>query len=378
MLPTEALGNCREHREPRRDSGIDCNEIEAVLTNWWKELLSLDQVGLDDDFFDLGGHSLVGAQLFSAIKQKYEINLNLSLLFDVRTIRQLAEHIQQADTVQQLDSKRSSLLVPLQEHGTQPALFWIPGGYGTSVLLFKEISLLLGTDRPVYGFEVPMPEPDQGMPSMQERAADFVNALRSFQPQGPYHFIGFCGGGYIAYEMAQQLSAEGQEIAFLGIVECIDPHFPRNWEEKLNFNTQRAIWRMRKWLERGPVGMVRWFFDRSRTLLQGLKSSTLRLLARLAGKPSSPDPVPPEDFMAKAWENSRRYYPSPYQGKCVVFISKDNYSYEGLSTSIDPRLVWCKLSKGGSAVSAVPGDHTEMLKAPNVHEFAERLKSFLQ
>src|SRR5262249_15724300 len=151
--------------------------------------------------------------------------------------------------------------------------------------------LLLGGERPVYGFEVPMPEANQGMPSMQERAATFVSELRALQPQGPYHFIGFCGGGYIAYEMAQQLSAEGQEIRFLGIVECIDPHFPRDWEEKLLFNTQRAIWRMGKFLERGPVGIVRWFFDRSRTLLQELKSSTVRFLARLAGKPSSPDPV---------------------------------------------------------------------------------------
>ena len=82
--------------------------------------------------------------------------------------------------------------------------------------------------------------------------------------------------------------------------------------------------------------------------------------------------------MAKAWENARRYYPNPYNGKCVVFISNDNYSYEGLSASVDPRLVWCKLSKGGSAVSSVPGDHTEMLKAPNVYEFAKRLKGFLQ
>jgi len=377
LLPTEALGNCREHREPRQDSQIECGEIEAVLADWWKELLNLDQVDLDDDFFDLGGHSLIGAQLFSAIKKKYGINLNLSLLFDVRTIRQLAEHIQQANTVRQLGSKKCSVLVPLQENGTQPPLFWIPGGYGTSVLLFKEISLLLGGERPVYGFEVPMPEANQGMPSMQERAATFVSELRSLQPQGPYHFIGFCGGGYIAYEMAQQLSAEGQEIRFLGIVECIDPQFPRDWEEKLRFSMQRAIWRTEKFLERGPVGIGRWLFDRSTTLVRGLRSGTVRFRA-LAGKPSSPDPELPEDFMAKAWENARRYYPIPYKGKSVVFISSDNYSYAGLSASTDPRLVWCKLSKGGSAVSAVPGDHTEMLKAPNVHEFAERLKEFLQ
>jgi thioesterase domain-containing protein/acyl carrier protein len=378
LLPTETLRHYPEQPTTGQNVAINSAEVGAALANWWKELLNLDQVGLDDDFFDLGGHSLIGVQLFSAIKKKYGLNLGLSLLFDARTIRQLAEYIQQASQTNHSESKQSSVLVPLQQAGSRLPVFWIPGGYGTSVLIFKDISLLLGTDQPVYGFEVPMPEQDEAMESIEERAAHFIKEMRSLQPRGPYHLIGFCGGGYIAYEMAQQLSADGQRIGFLGIVDCIDPHYPHKWREKLRFNTERTVWRIGKVLKRGPVGIARWFIERSKTLGQALHSSTLRFKARLLGRPCPPAPETPETFMAKAWQNINRYYPTTYNGKCVVFKGKDTYAYAGLSSSTDPRLVWCKLSKGGSEVRVLPGDHLDMLKAPNMHEFAEQLKHFLQ
>ena len=99
-----------------------------------------------------------------------------------------------------LKSFQPSLLVPLQPKGTRPPLFWIPGGLGTSVLHFKEISLLLGDDQPVYGFEVKMPEPEEELESTQLRADRLIQAMRQLQPQGPYHLIGFCAGGLVALD----------------------------------------------------------------------------------------------------------------------------------------------------------------------------------
>lgn len=378
LLPTETLGHYPDPPTAGQNSVINCFEVEAVLAGWWKELLNLDQVGLDDDFFDLGGHSLVGVQLFNAIKKKYGLSLGLSLLFDARTIRQLAEAIRQASQTDHTESKQSSVLVPLQQKGSRPPVFWIPGGYGTNVSIFKDISLLLGTDQPVYAFEAQMPEQGEGMERIEERATNFIKEMRALQPEGPYHLIGFCGGGYIAYDMAQQLSAEGQQTEFLGIVDCSDPHYPHNWREKLRFNRERTVWRVGKVLKRGPVGIARWFIDRSKILRQALHSSTLRFKARLVGRPCPAIPQTPEEFIAKAWQNAKRYYPTPYEGKCVVFMGKDTHAYAGLSSSTDPRLVWCTLSKGGSEVRIVPGDHLDMLKAPNMHKFAEQLKHFLQ
>jgi thioesterase domain-containing protein len=215
------------------------------------------------------------------------------------------------------------------------------------------------------------------MESIEDRAKFFINEMRALQPQGPYHLIGFCGGGYIAYEMAQRLSAEGHQIGFLGIVDCVDPHYPHNWEQKLRFNAERAVWRVRRFLERSPMGIARWFIDRSKSVGREFGSGSLRFRDRILGRTRSLALNAPKDLMAKAWRNAKRYYPTTYGGGCTVFIGKDSYEYAGLSPSTDPRLVWCRLSMGGSEVRAIPGDHLKMLEAPNMYEFAEQLKGFL-
>jgi len=133
-------------------------EAETALIAWWQELLGVDQVTPSDDFFELGGHSLIGVALFARIKNTYGIELGLSTLFEARTVRQLAEVIGHTLQSNGTDEKRVSAIVPIQPKGTRSPLFWIPGGYGTSVLAFKDVSLLLGPDQPVYGFEARMPE----------------------------------------------------------------------------------------------------------------------------------------------------------------------------------------------------------------------------
>ena len=164
------------------------------------------------DFFDLGGDSLIGVQLFFRIKKTYGREFGLSTLFEARTIRLLAQLIRETGETQVEAPKAWSSIVPIQPNGTQPPLFWIPGGFGNSVLPFREVSLELGADQPVYGFESKMPEPGEELEPIVNRAARFIEEMRSLQPQGPYSLIGFCGGGYVAYEMAQQLSAQDQEI----------------------------------------------------------------------------------------------------------------------------------------------------------------------
>lgn len=363
---------------PVPNRGADGEDLETVLAGWWQELLAVEEVNSDDDFFELGGHSLIGVQLFSKIKKTYGVDLGLSILFDARTVRQLAQVIRQNAKPGEAEPKPFCTLVPLQPKGSRPPLFWIPGGNGTSVLLFKEVSDLLGSDQPAYGIEARMPEPDQEFDSIAERATRFVREVRALQPQGPYSLIGFCGGGYIAFEMAQQLSAEGQEVAFLGIVECADPRYPSSWPGKVRFRAERAVWRIQKFLERGPKGIARWAAERSKGLGQAIHLHAERVEARLLGKPVPPLPAEPVDMYAKARRTVDRYQPVSYRGKSVVLIGEDTYQFCGLSPSVDPRLLWCKLSESGSEVRTVPGDHTDMLEAPLVYRFAEELKDLLQ
>jgi acyl carrier protein len=264
--------------------------VQGVLAGWWQELLTAEHVNLDDDFFELGGHSLVGVQLFSRIKDTYGIDLGLSTLFDARTVRQLAELICQHSKSGDVESNPWCTLVPIQPKGSRPPLIWIPGGNGTSVLLFKEVSLLLGPDQPAYGLEAKMPEPDEEFVSIPERSRRFIKEVRTLQPQGPYFLIGFCGGGFVAFEMAQQLAAQGQEVAFLCIVECADDRHPDSLFGKIRFRVDRAVLRGQKLLARGPKGMALWTAEHLKSAIQTTHLRVKRVEARLAGKPVPPLP----------------------------------------------------------------------------------------
>ena len=369
--PTPAMIHATRRTNSKED-------VEAVLLGWWQEALGLEQIDLDDDFFDLGGHSLIGAELFSKVETAYGLNLGLSTLFEARTVRHLAAHIHEASQKTGTVEGPSSTLVALQPQGSRPPVFWLPGGFGTTVLPFKQVSLLLGPDQPVYGFEAKMPEPDQELESVPERAANFIKEMRSLQPEGPYSLIGFCSGGYFAYEMAQQLSAAGQEVALLAMVECYDEHYPYTWIGKIRFHIERTAWRIRRVLGRGPMGIARWAAQRCKSFVQSISLRAAPAQARLAGKSVPGLPSEPDDVYAKVRRSVDRYPLVKYRGKSVVFVAKDSYKFCGLSTSVDPRLVWYKLSEGGSEVRAVPGDHMDMLEAPMAYRFAEELKSCLE
>jgi thioesterase domain-containing protein/acyl carrier protein len=375
LLSNATFGERSDDYPQAGASQLKSAEVERELLVLWKELLNLDHVGLDDDFFDLGGDSLVGVQLFSAVKAKYDVEFGLSLLFDTRSVRQLASYIaEQVSLTTEAKPEPSSLLIPLQSGGTRPPVYWIPGSLGNSVLEFRLISSLLGNDQPVYGFEVKAPEMEEEMESIEQRAERLIEALHSLQPQGPYRLIGFCGGGLIAFEMAQQLSKKGEEVQFLGIVDCAEPHHPYNWEEKLRFNSERAIWRTRQFLKRGLVGCTRQIIYRLNQFVRVFLSKTI-----YTQKSDVQTPEALLDLMEKkALRAANRYYSKPYPGDLVVFIGRDTYYYAGLSESADPRLVWCSLSKGRSDVRRISGDHLGMLNLPNVREFAEQLKPFLK
>jgi thioesterase domain-containing protein/acyl carrier protein len=361
-------------------SGLLLGPAEPIVSNlvaWWRELLTLDSVGLDDDFLDIGGDSLLGAQLFSKIKKTYGLELGLSTLFEARTVRQLAELILQSNQPTRLEPRPWSPIVPIQPLGHRLPLFLIPGGYGTTVLPFREVSLLLGSDQPVYGFEAKKPAPEEKLESILERAARFTQELRAVQPKGPYCLIGWCGGGYIAFEIAQQLQKEGEAVAFLAIVECSVPNYPASLADKVRFMTQRATWRLRSFFGRSPAGMAQRIKARFAILANHVSAY---FHAKGADSDDTQDPLLAalvDDMDKRAWDVVNRYRPVSYPGKSIVILGRDSWSYGGLSSSMDPRLAWCKLSVGGNEVHVVPGDHMEILKAPHSHHFAQELKDCL-
>ncbi len=201
------------------------DEMEAILCKLWGEILKLDRVGIDDDFFAIGGHSLLAAKLFSRLDEHFGRSLPLGVLFASPTVRGLA------DLYRASAGQKTRALVALRKAGSLPPVFAVPGVFG-NVVGFAELCHELGPGKPFYGLQsVGLDGSEPPLSSIEEMAALYINEIRTVQPRGPYILLGACFGATVAYEMAHQLLAQGEEVAFLGLLDPT-PRGGNHWHER--------------------------------------------------------------------------------------------------------------------------------------------------
>ena len=192
-------------------------DIEHRLARLWENVLGIERVGVHDDFFALGGHSLMAIRLFSQIEAEFGRKLPITLLFESPTIAHLAQALRAEQTADW------STLVPIQSGGARPPLFLVHG-FGGGVVGYAELARGLGDDQPVYGLQaVGLDGRTPPHETVEEMAAHFVDVVRSQQSQGPYYLGGYCFGGIVAFEVARQLEAQGQPVALVAIFEGYAP-----------------------------------------------------------------------------------------------------------------------------------------------------------
>ncbi|MFA9231062.1 MAG: SDR family NAD(P)-dependent oxidoreductase, partial [Microgenomates group bacterium] len=214
------------------------NDVERTLVGFWQELLGIGQVGVEDSFFDLGGHSLIAVRLFAMVKKTYRVDFPISILFEAPTVAACARLI--IDQIGEVDgdapaaakpsapARRFTHLVPMHqgEGGAKRPFFLVAGMFG-NVLNLRHLAQLLGGDRPFYGMQarglLGDVEPHRTLP---EAATDYIAELRQVQPRGPYMLGGFSGGGLTAWEMARQLEAAGEEVSLLVLLDTPLPMRP--------------------------------------------------------------------------------------------------------------------------------------------------------
>ncbi len=231
------------------------SNTERRLTAIWCRHLDLTDIGIDADYFDLGGTSLGAVRLFGSIEEEFGINLPLSTLLTHPTIELLAQVIAGAEPGAAVGSE---CLVPIQPNGTRAAIAAVHGG-GGEVYIYRELAELLGTDQPLYGLQpVGIDGVTKPLDSVPEMASRYVKELRQVQPEGPYRLIGFCFGGSVCLEMAAQLEDMGQEVDFIGVIDGGLPLDQARHEtelERLKYlvrsrglgGTARAAWRRVRW-----------------------------------------------------------------------------------------------------------------------------------
>jgi thioesterase domain-containing protein/acyl carrier protein len=187
--------------------------LEKDLVKIWETILEQKNIKVKDDFFDIGGNSLDALRTVAEIEEKIKVPLTLSAFNQARTIEKLAE------VIQGQVSTGFSYLVAVEPDGSKPPFFCVPPS-ATTVMAFGKLAQHMGGERPFYGLDYAgMDAKHPPHLSIPEMAEIYLEEIRRVQPEGPYFLGGMCFGGLVAYEMAQQLLAQGQKVAFLGVLD---------------------------------------------------------------------------------------------------------------------------------------------------------------
>ncbi|HVZ89067.1 MAG TPA: amino acid adenylation domain-containing protein [Polyangia bacterium] len=190
------------------------DDTQTRLASIWSQILGRDQIGVDQDFFTLGGTSVLAVEICVRIEKETGVEIPLATFFESPTIEKLAPYVSRARAVSSPDAP---IVVDLRRHsGSGEPLFCLLG-----IHIYQDLALALPGDRPVVGMHLPFRyAPGSGQrPTVPQMAAGYIELIRRRQPHGPYHLAGLCFGGVVAYEVARQLEAQGETVALVAVFD---------------------------------------------------------------------------------------------------------------------------------------------------------------
>ena len=345
------------------------NSLEAKMAEIWEELLGNGPIGKHENFFDLGGHSLLIVSLFSKIETVFGELLPLSTILHASTIEELTKVVTKSKHVRAQDS-----VVPIQIQGSSSPIFAAHPISG-HIFTYMDLSRILGPDQPFYGLQsLGLNGNTKPFTRIEDMASHYIREIEDIQPQGPYYLIGGCMGGLVALEMAQQFLEKGKHVAFLGMM---DTWLPSWVSESRSFNPDKfpilgQLWNggKRYYEDLKAIEMRRWvpymfekiqvFFDMARKFDvyggdQAQKNFAHVLAANLRA--------------------AELYRPKPYAGKITYFLASSRKNVE----IPDPRHKWKAFARDGVEIIRVPAsDSGQILTRPYVFDVSTHLQSALQ
>jgi amino acid adenylation domain-containing protein len=366
----------------RPDVGCACvparNAIEAQLVELWEELLRVRPIGVHDNFFDLGGSSLVAAQLFVKIGRMFRKDLPLSTLIHSGTIDALARLIGADD--KPLPAQRHRCLVPIQPRGSRPA-FYCVHGIGGEVVSLERLAKLLGPDQPFYGFQARALSNEAPHRTIEEMATAYVEELVHFQPVGPYFIGGYSCGAAVAYEMAQQLRKMGREVGLLVLIDQRRPNLDPTiaWTPSALVRVLANVpgWLAYDLLHSRPAEILSRVRVKAGMVGRAIKARLRRAAAVAEVADMFEMARIPENYRTLLQINFRAlraYVPRPYPGKVAMFIARA----QPLLRWHEPLMGWKGLLTGDTEYHALPGAHSNFVGEPYVHLLAHTLAGSLE
>ena len=336
---------------------------ELRLTRLWEQVLDIHPIGVNDNFFDIGGHSFLAVKLISSINKEFDSQLPLATLFQNATIAKMASLLRN-----QLFPQKWSSLVSIQPQGSKTPIFCMHPAGGT-VFRYTMLAHFIGYDRPFYGLQGKGIEPGhEPHANVEEMAAAYVEEVQSVQPHGPYILAGWSSGGTTAFEMALRLEKSGQQVPLVIMMDTPAP-FECSYEtDDIKFLLERLP-AQGIYLE--DLEKYDSYEDKLAYIFEEIKRANPFIDLDLAkGK-----------HFLNVYKHHNKimcdYQPmGQYTGKIIFFKATESLPYD--SRMGEPIEGWKKLAAGGIEVEKVPGNHFNILEAFEGRVLAEKMKAHLE
>ncbi|PYF76880.1 non-ribosomal peptide synthetase [Pedobacter nutrimenti] len=357
--------------QSKKDEAIKTGRItrtknEQLISNIWSEVLGLDDIKLTDDFFEVGGHSLLAVKVMVAIEKQTGIRLPLAILFENSTIEKLALKLSDDETEEIWEA-----VVPIKTQGKKTPLFLIHGG-GMNILLFKSLIEHFDHDQPIYAIQALGLNKETTVPETLEKIAGiYIKEMLKINPTGPYALAGYSLGGFIAYEIAKQLKEMGKEIKLLGMIDTYagNHSLDLSTSQRLYVKTKRQfnkipflIKSILNYPKEALMYQYHFFKRKLNPLLPAIDNSEVSVLTDY------------EKGIYEAYDKALDNYKlSPCDAMVTLFRVNKRLYY------LDDRIYlgWNKYAMGGVDVYEIPGDHKTFLYPPNDKKFVEIIQGVM-
>ena len=346
------------------------NETERRVAAVWEEVLGIPTISATANFFDVGGHSLLAAQLLARIDRSFGKKVPLAALFQSPTIRQMA-----ALLVGKTPSHSIEGVATIQQGGSRMPVFCLHG-----IPSMRLLASGLGEDQPFVMVNLPADAKLTRPYRVEEIAGIHLKTIQQIQPKGPYFLAGWCREALLAYEIAQQLKAQGQEVALVIMFDTWVPGYLSRFSgmearrARSSFEIERILVHAGNLRKASPIGAVRYTWDQLSTIvIDRIRYAKLDLYRLLGLKVESGKSDRADDQSDVLLIAVKSYQPKPYDGRVLLFRSDKYRTWKYW----DPNLGWAHLIPN-LTVFAVPGVHDSMLTGPSLPSIAQTISKAME